>query len=735
MTRMLALVTTVLAACGGSPPPKQSTYTSEPGAPVDAVTAVARPPRPEGPTPPKAEQRPYEVTSPHGSRNDPYYWLRDDTRKDPAVLAYLEAENAYAEAILGPHEQLEDTLFAEMRGRIKEDDSSVPTFDNGYWYYTRFETGKQYPIYARRKGTMKAAEEVLLDGNALAAGKAFYRIGTYDVSRDNKLLAWAEDTVGRNQYVLRVKNLVTGKMLPDTATNIQPSLEWASDNKTLFYGGKDETTLREDRVFRHVLGGSHELVFEEDDGQYYVGLGHTKSRRYILIALHATTSSEYRLIDANRPAAPPQVFIARSRDHEYSIDHLGNRFVIRTNEGAKNFKLVEVAPGKQNDRKAWKELVRHRDDTLVEDFALYDGFTAVSVRTAGLRKVQVLPKRGKPFFVDAQDPTYAMTVLDTPDPKQKTVRYAYDAMTTPSSVFELNVATRQRTLLKQQPVPGYDPAQYTSEYLHATASDGAKIPVSVVYRKDTKRDGSAPLLVYGYGSYGSSMEPRFNSGVVSLLDRGFVYALAHVRGGEEMGRAWYEDGKLLKKKNTFSDFIAVTEFLVAEKYGARDQVFARGGSAGGLLMGAIANLRPDLYRGIVAYVPFVDVVTTMLDETIPLTTNEFDEWGNPKEKAAYDYMLSYSPYDNVKAQAYPSIYVRTGLWDSQVQYFEPAKWVAKLRATKTDHNLLVMHVNMTAGHGGASGRFDHLRELARAYAFVLMVRDRPDARAPQPSAR
>ncbi len=734
MTRMFTLVTAVLIACSGSQAPKQSTYTSEHATPVDPVAAVAQPARPDGPTPPKAEQRPYEIKSPHGSRNDPYYWLRDDTRKDPAVLAYLEAENKYAEAILGPHQQLADTLFAEMRSRIKEDDTSVPTLDNGYWYYARYETGKQYPIYARRKGTMKAAEEVLLDGNQLAAGKAFYRIGTYDVSRDNKLLAWAEDSVGRNQYVLRVKNLVTGKMLPDTATNIQPSLEWASDNKTLFYGGKDETTLREDRVFRHVLGGSHELVFKEDDGQYYVGLGHTKSRRYITIALHATTNSEYRLIDANRPAAPPQVFIPRSPEHEYSIDHLGNRFVIRTNEGAKNFKIVEVAAGKQNDRKAWKEIVPHRDDTLVEDFALYEGFTAVSVRTAGLRKVQVLPKRGKPFFVDAQDPTYAMTVLDTPDPKQKTVRYAYDAMATPSSVFELNVATKQRTILKQQPVPGYDPAQYTSEYLHATASDGVKIPVSVVYRKDTKRDGSAPLLVYGYGSYGSSMEPRFNSGVVSLLDRGFVYAIAHVRGGEEMGRAWYEDGKLLKKKNTFTDFIAATEFLVAQKYGARDQVFARGGSAGGLLMGAIANLRPDLYRGIVAYVPFVDVVTTMLDETIPLTTNEFDEWGNPKEKAAYDYMLSYSPYDNVKAQAYPSLYVRTGLWDSQVQYFEPAKWVAKLRAMKTDNNLVVMDVNMTAGHGGASGRFDHLRELARAYAFVLMVRDRPDARAPQ-SAR
>jgi oligopeptidase B len=714
-----------LLACGSQPPTPIARRVPPPQEPTRAVPP---PPVPSGPRPPIAEQRPHQVASPHGNRNDPYYWLRDDTRKDPAVLAYLEAENKYARAILGPHQELEDTLFAEMRGRIKEDDASVPTFDDGYWYYTRFETGKQYPIYVRRKGTMQAPEQIMLDGNQLATGHSFYKIGSWAVTRDGKLVAWAEDTVGRNQYVLRIKNLASGQVLADTATNIQPSLEWANDNKTLFYGGKDETTLREDRVFRHVLGGSHDLVFKEDDGSYYVTLGKTKSKRYILIALDATTNTEYRLLDADRPAAPAKVFLARSKDHEYDLDHLGNRFVMRTNADAKNFKLVEIAAGKQNDRKAWKEIVPHRADTLVEALALYDNFTAVSVRTAGLRKVHVLPKQGKPFFIDAQDAAYAMTVVDTPDPKAKAVRYEYDAMQTPTSVYELDVATRQKTLLKQQPVPTYDPAKYASEYLHATAADGTAIPISVVYRKDTPRDGSAPLFVYGYGSYGASLEPEFDDERVSLLDRGFIYAVAHVRGGEEMGRSWYDNGKLLAKMNTFTDFIAATEFLVANKYGKRDQVFAMGASAGGLLMGAIANLRPDLYRGIIAFVPFVDAVTTMLDESIPLTTNEFDEWGNPKEKAAYDYMMTYSPYDNVKAQPYPSIYVKTGLWDSQVQYFEPAKWVAKLRAMKRDDNVIVMDTDMSSGHGGASGRFDRLREIARAYTFVLLIKDRPDAR-------
>ncbi len=682
------------------------------------------------PVPPVAAGRPHAVVSTHGTREDPYYWLRDDERKDPEVLAHLAAENAYANAVLAPVQPLEDTLFAELRARIQEQDSTVPVFDRGYWYYVRHETAKQYPIYARRKGTLDAPEQSMLDGNVLAVGHPFFKIGNYAVSPDGRLLAWAEDTVGRNQFVLRVMDLETGARLPDSAANISGALAWANDNRTLFYGGKDEVTLRADRVFRHVLGGTDVLVHHEPDGSYYVGVGTTKSHRYITIGMWSTTNSEFRLIDADAPAGEPRVFLAREKDHLYSVDHLGERFVVRTNDHAKNFRVVEVPRGKDAaDRAGWKEIIPHRADTLVESVALYDKFLAASVRTGGLRKVQVLPAKGAAFYIDAQDPAYVMSVYDTPDPTSTRVRYVYESMTQPSSVYELDVGSKQKALLKQQPVPTYDPALYTSEYLHAKASDGTPVPISVVYRKGTKLDGSAPLLVYGYGSYGMSMEPSFGASRTSLLDRGWVYAIAHIRGGQEMGRAWYEDGKLMKKRNTFTDFIAVTEYLVARKYGAADRVFAMGGSAGGLLVGAVVNLRPDLYRGVVSFVPFVDVVTTMLDESIPLTTNEYEEWGNPTtDKAAYDYMLGYSPYDNITAQPYPAIYVRTGLWDSQVQYFEPAKWVAKLRATRRDANPVLFDINMSAGHGGASGRFDALREIARAYAFMLFTLDRPDRR-------
>lgn len=682
-------------------------------------------------TPPVAERRPHEVTSPHGTRQDPYYWLRDDQRTDADVLSYLRAENAYTEAQLAPAKSLEETLFAEMRARVKEDDASVPVLDRGYWYYVRYETQKQYPIYARKPGSQDADEEIVLDGNRLAAGHAFYKIGNYAVSPNGRLVAWAEDTVGRNQFVLRVKDLTTGELLPDTATNISGAIAWAADSQTLFYGGKDPVTLRADRVTRHVLGTpEHALVYREADASFYVGVGETKSHRYITIGMRSTTQSEYMLIDARTPDAKPSVFIPRAKDHIYGMDHLGDRFVVRTNDHAKNFRVVEVAADRPSDRSAWKDIVPHRADTLVEAVALFDRFIALSVRSGGLRKVQVLPNGAPPFFIDAQDPAYVMSVYDLPDATSSRVRYVYESMTQPSSVYELDLATHERTLLKQQPVPTYDPSRYTSEYIHATASDGTKIPISIVYKKGTKLDGTAPLLVYGYGAYGICMEPSFSGARTSLLDRGVVYAIAHIRGGQEMGRAWYEDGKLAHKKNTFTDFIAATEYLVAQRYGAPDRVFAMGGSAGGLLVGAIANLRPDLYRGIVAFVPFVDVVTSMLDETIPLTTNEYDEWGNPtRDQDAYEYMLSYSPYDNVIAQDYPAIYVRTGLHDSQVQYWEPAKWVAKLRATKLDANPLLLDTNMTAGHGGASGRFDALREIARAYAFILTTLTAPDRRS------
>ena len=685
--------------------------------------------------PPVAAQRPHDVVSPNGTRNDPYYWLRDDTRQDAEVIGYVNAENAYTAAVLASAKGLEARLFDELRARVKEDDVSVPTYDRGYWYYVRYEAGKQYPIYARRQGAAsrevaQGPEEVLLDGNVLSVGHAFYKIGTYAVSRDGRMLAWAEDTVGRNQFVLRVRDLSTGAMLPDTATNIGGALTWANDGQTLFYNGKDEVTLRSDRVFRHVLGGASELVHHELDGSYYVGVGITKSHRFIAIAMRSTTNSEVRLIDADQPQTEPRVFLARSKDHLYSVDHLGERFVVRTNDAAKNFRVVEVPAGHEADRAAWKEILPHREDQLIEEVALYDGFLAASVRTGGLRKVAVLPAGGEPFFLDAQDPTYVMSLHDTPDASSVRVRYTYDSLTQPNTVYELDVATRHRVLLKQQPVPTYDPSNYTSEYVHATAADGTAVPISVVYRKGTPRDGTAPLLVYGYGAYGISMEPGFGASRTSLLDRGWVYAIAHIRGGQEMGRAWYEDGKLQRKRNTFTDFIAATEHLVANRYGAANKVFAMGGSAGGLLVGAVVNLRPDLYRGLVAFVPFVDVVTTMLDESIPLTTNEYDEWGNPStDQAAYDYMLSYSPYDNLRAQAYPSIYVRTGLWDSQVQYWEPAKWMARLRTVKTDTNFVLLDTNMSAGHGGASGRFDALREIARAYAFMLTTLERPDRRS------
>ncbi|MBV8756329.1 MAG: S9 family peptidase [Deltaproteobacteria bacterium] len=710
----------LVAACSAGAPSQHSQH-------AVATTTTRGPAEPQ---PPVAARRPHDVTAPGGTRQDPYYWIRDDKREDHDVLAYLAAENAYTASVLAPVKGLEEQLFTEFRSRIKEDDSSVPTFEDGYWYYSRFETGQQQPIYARRKGTMDAPEEVLLDANKLAAGHEFYRVGAYKVSPNGMMLAWAEDSVGRNQFALHIKNLATGEVLKDTAANMNPSLAWANDNKTLFFVGKDPTTLREDRVFRQVIGAAApELVFKEDDGSYYVSVLNLKSKRYIAIALRATTNNEVRLIDANAPATAPRVAIAREKDHLFDLDHLDGKFVIRTNSGAKNFRLVEVPEAKVADRSAWKDLVPHRPDALVEDFALYHGFIAVTVRSGGLRKVQVLPAGKAPYFLDASDPSYAMTVVDTPDPNAKRVRYAYDSLVTPNSIYEADVATKERVLLKQQPVVGYDASQYASEYVHATASDGTSIPISLVYKKTTKRDGTAPLLVYGYGSYGFSQDPYFTSTGISLLDRGWVYAIAHVRGGQEMGRAWYDDGHLMHKKNTFTDFITATEYLVAQKYGARGQVFAMGASAGGLLMGAILNLRPDLYRGVAAIVPFVDVVTTMLDESIPLTTNEFDEWGNPKEKPAYDYMLSYSPYDNVKAQAYPAIYVHTGLWDSQVQYYEPTKWVAKLRATKTDKNPLVLDIDMKSGHGGASGRFDRLRQTARVYAFMLYVHDLPDPRA------
>lgn len=673
-------------------------------------------------TPPDAEKRPHTVKAPFGAtRSDDYYWLRDDKREDKAMLAYLNAENAYTDQVMAPLKPLEDTLYKEIVARIKQDDSSVPARDRGYWYYTRFETGKDYPIQARRKGSMDAPEEILLDVNQMAEGKNYFNVGDADISQDNHLLAWAEDDVGRRQYVIRFKDLRTGEVLPDRIENVSPNVVWADDNRTLFYVENDPETLLTVRVKKHVLGtptSSDVLVYEEKDDSFYMGIGRTRDDRFLTIELDSTVSSETRFA----PAADPQTFkvlAPRARDVEYSADHFDGRWVIRTNDaGAKNFKVV-TAPTDSTARSQWTDWVAHDDSVLVEGFELFDTFSAIAERSNGLERIKLLFADGRQEYVKADEPAYSMGIAANPEPDSVWLRYAYDSMTTPTTTYELNTATGERRQLKQQPVLGYDPSQYTTERVWVTARDGAKVPVSLVYRNGFKKDGTAALYQYAYGSYGMSMDPGFSSSVVSLLDRGVVYAIAHIRGGEEMGRAWYESGKLLHKQNTFNDFVDVTRELVRQGYAAKDRVAASGGSAGGLLMGAVANQAAQDYRVMVAQVPFVDVVTTMLDSSIPLTTNEYDEWGNPEQREYYDYMLKYSPYDNVSRQAYPAMFVGTGLWDSQVQYWEPAKWVARLRDDNTGSHPIVFRTNMEAGHGGKSGRFQRYHELAESYAFVL----------------
>jgi oligopeptidase B len=672
--------------------------------------------------PPKAAKRPHEVAAPGGTRQDEYYWLRDDSRKNPEMLAYLKAENAYADAVMAPTKALQDKLYAEIVGRVKQDDASVPTRDRGYWYYTRFETGKDYPVLARRKAAMTAPEEVLLDQNAMAEGKGFFAVGDSVVSPDNRLLAWAEDTVGRRQYVLKVKDIATGQVLCDRVENIEPDMVWADDNKTVLYIEKDPVTLLSKRVKAHVLGtpaSADRLVYSEADDSFYIGLLRTKSGKFLCIFLQSTTQTEQRCA----PAADPANFVPlapRTKDHLYQANHAGGRWVIRTNWNAKNYKLMQLKDGEPlGDRARWAEYVPHKADVFIERADVFDGFTAIEERSKGLKRLRVLTADGKSSFIAADEPAYVMGLASNPEPNVETLRYTYTSLTTPASIYETDLRTGQRTLLKEAPVIGYDKTKYVTERVWAPARDGTKIPVSLVYRKGFKRDGTAAMLQYGSGSYGSSQDPTFSLTVVSLLDRGMVYALAHVRGGQEMGRAWYDDGHLLAKKNSFTDFIDVTRYLTAQKYAAKERVAAMGGSAGGLLVGAVANMAPSDYRAIVAQVPFVDVVTTMLDQSIPLTTNEFDEWGNPKDPKYYAYMLSYSPYDNVKAQGYPALFVGTGLWDSQVQYFEPAKWVARLRDRKTDDHPLVFRVNMEAGHGGKSGRFQRYHDTAEYYAFVL----------------
>ena len=685
-----------------------------------AVTASAA----EMPQPPTVAKKPHEVTAPFGAtRSDPYYWLRDDTRKNEEMLAYLKAENAYADALLAPTKPLADKIYDEIVGRIKQDDASVPYRLRGHWYYTRFETGKDYPISARREGSMEAPEQVIFDQNAMAEGHNFFQIGNSVVSQDNRLVAWAQDTVGRRQYVLKVKDADSGEVFADEVPNIEPNLVWGDDNRTVYYIEKDPVTLLSKRVKAHVLGtpaSADTLVYEEKDDTYYMRILRTRSDKFLCIYLDSTVSTEMRCT----PAAAPGEFAViapRQRDFEYQADHLGDRWVVRTNWDAPNFRLMTLADGEPlGDRGRWKELVPHSKDVFIEDTELFDGFIAIAERSGGLKRLRTLGNDGKSDFVASDEPAYTMSLNVNAEPDTDLLRYSYTSLTTPNTIYEVDTRSGERQLLKREPVlGGYNPDDYVTERLWATARDGVKVPVSVVYRKGFKRDGTAAMLQYAYGSYGISSDPAFSVANISLLDRGMVYAIAHIRGGQEMGRAWYDDGHLLNKKNSFTDFIDVTRFLVQEKYAAKDRVAARGGSAGGLLMGGVVNMAPQDYRVIIAQVPFVDVVTTMLDESIPLTTNEFDEWGNPKDKQYYEYMLSYSPYDNVEAKDYPAMFVGTGLWDSQVQYYEPTKWVARLREMKTGDNPLVYRINMEAGHGGKSGRFQRFHEVAEYSAFML----------------
>jgi len=685
-----------------------------------ALTALAfqgQPPM----KPPVAKVIPHKLEKHGHVRIDNYYWLRE--RDNPEVLKYLEEENRYTEAVMAHTAALQERLFQEFRTRIKQTDISVPYLRDGYYYYTRTEEGKEYPIYCRKKGSLEAPEEILVDVNEVARGHKFCSVTRPAVSTNNNLIAYAVDTVGRRIYTLYFKNLATGELLPDRIPQVTGNVVWANDNRTVFYARQHPTTLRSYQIYRHVLGtdpARDDLVFEEKDETFRCFVTKTKSKRYIMIASTQTLSTEYRLLEADNPQGQFRVFLPRERNHEYEIEHYGDHFYIRTNWKARNFRLMKT-PVARTGKENWQEVIPHRDDVLLQDFEIFRDHLVAVERKDGLTRLRIMPWSGKGVhYVDFGEPAYLAFPTDNYEFDTPLLRFTYSSLTTPTSVYDYNMNTRQRTLLKREEVlGGFDPANYQAERVYAPAPDGVRVPISLVYRKGFRKDGSHPLLLYGYGSYGNSTEASFNPFRISLLDRGFVYAIAHVRGGQELGRQWYEDGKLLKKKNTFTDFIACAEYLIREKYADPKRVFAQGASAGGLLMGAVINMRPDLFRGVIAGVPFVDVVTTMLDESIPLTTNEYDEWGNPNDKKYYDYMLSYSPYDQVERKAYPNLLVTTAFHDSQVQYWEPAKWVAKLRAMKTDNNWLLLKTRMDAGHGGASGRYQRYREIAFEYAFLL----------------
>lgn len=674
---------------------------------------------------PIAPKQPTYLNTHQDTRTDNYYWLRE--RENETVLAHLRAENAYTDAVLAPLREFKDALFKEMKGRIKEKDESVPVRDGAYWYYSRYEEGAEYSLYCRKHLSLEAPEEIMLDLNERASGQSYYHATFPEISDDDTIAAVGEDTISRRLYTLRFRNLTTGEWYPDIIPNTEGgNYAWAADNKTVFYIRKNVETLLGYQVWRHTLGTDVRddvLLYEETDDQYYLGLYRMKSKKYIaLIADHNGVATEFRLQNAYEPEAEFRVVIPRQRGHEYGLEHYKDSFYLLTNQnGAENYKLIRVAEDLIQDENQWQEVIPHRADVFLEGIAVFSDYLVVQERREGLLRIRVMPQGpGEEHYLDFGEPAYTAYVGSNPEFETTTLRYAYTSLTTPYSTYDYDMATQAKTLLKEQEVVGkFDKANYITERLYAMGRDGAQIPISVVYHKDFVKDGNGPLLQYAYGSYGSSMDPTFSSARMSLLNRGFAFAICHIRGGQEMGRAWYENGRLLRKMNTFTDFIDCSEFLIAQKWTSPAHLYAMGGSAGGLLMGAVANLRPDLYHGMVAQVPFVDVVTTMLDDTIPLTTGEYEEWGNPNEKEFYEFMKSYSPYDNIQPQAYPHLLVTTGLHDSQVQYWEPAKWVAKLRELKTDDNLLLLHCDMDTGHGGASGRFKRLLDIALDYVFLL----------------
>ena len=656
-------------------------------------------------------------------RVDDYHWLRD--RNDPAVIAYLEEENAYTEAVMSQTAALQDRLFSEIKNRIQQTDMSVPYRDGAFCYYTRYEDGREYPIYCREPvdATSASTEQVLLDVNVLATGHDFCQVSGWEVSPDGHRLAYAVDFEGRRVHLVRVIEIATGRVLDDGLADVTGNLVWANDSQTLFYTRQHPATLRWYQVYRHVLGTPQTddvLVYEETDETFTCEIGKTRSKRYLLIACYQTVSTEYRYLDAARPHGTFEIFSPRQRDHEYHIDHYRDRFYVRTNDQARNFRLMEADVGQLSPTQ-WRELVPHRDDVLLAAFELFRAHLVLEERHQGLSQLHVRSWDGdQAHIIEFDDSVYGTYLSTNWEAETHVLRFSYESLTTPRSIYDYDMVDRRRTLLKQDKVLGdFTSSDYVSARLTATAPDGESIPISLVTKVDTPRDGSAPLLLYGYGAYGISIDPAFNSARLSLLDRGFVYAIAHVRGGQELGRRWYDAGRLGRKQNTFGDFVACAEYLVETGHTSRDRLFAMGGSAGGLLVGAVLNMRPDLFAGAVAQVPFVDVVTTMFDDTIPLTTGEYDEWGNPHEPEAFADILRYSPYDNIEAKDYPSLLVLAGLHDSQVQYWEPAKWVAKLRARKTDTRPLLLKTNMDAGHGGVSGRYRRYRETALQYAFLL----------------